>query len=206
MKFCPCSLNYKLPPFLSLPLPHTLHPIYYFLGCFSFLFSTFFAETWNSVLYIHTEKILSLVKDHAVPPFPLHALTPAPYFPTIFSLYPLLKHESQSLYPNFQQSHFYPSEWLCSPSPSGSFLPLPLPALTSNPTFQLATCIIQRGTLSRGAVLVAGTAWAKVRNMFDDAGRSIKSASPSTPVQVFQWDCLLSLSTVDPWRPKLWRG
>lgn len=61
---------------------------------------------------------------------------------------------------------------------------------------KLATCVIQRGTLSRGAVLVAGTAWAKVRNMFDDAGRSIKSAPPSTPVEVIGWRQLPSAGDV----------
>lgn len=52
---------------------------------------------------------------------------------------------------------------------------------------KVATCIIQRGTLSKGAVLVAGTAWCKVRNLFDDAGQPVKAAPPATPVQVIGW-------------------
>ncbi|XP_071544942.1 translation initiation factor IF-2, mitochondrial [Panulirus ornatus] len=52
---------------------------------------------------------------------------------------------------------------------------------------KVATCIVQRGTLRKGAVLVAGTAWGKVRNMFDDLGRPIKAAPPSTAVQVIGW-------------------
>lgn len=52
---------------------------------------------------------------------------------------------------------------------------------------KVATCVIQRGTLTRGAVLVAGTVWCKVRGMFNDAGSPIKSAPPATPVQVIGW-------------------
>ncbi|XP_047492575.1 translation initiation factor IF-2, mitochondrial-like isoform X2 [Penaeus chinensis] len=52
---------------------------------------------------------------------------------------------------------------------------------------KVATCIIQRGTLRKGAVLVAGRAWAKVRNMFSDGGKPIKAAPPGTPVQVIGW-------------------
>lgn len=52
---------------------------------------------------------------------------------------------------------------------------------------KVATCIIQRGTLHKGAVLVAGTAWGKVRNMFSDSGKPLKDAPPATPVQVIGW-------------------
>nr|XP_045621371.1 translation initiation factor IF-2, mitochondrial-like isoform X2 [Procambarus clarkii] len=52
---------------------------------------------------------------------------------------------------------------------------------------KVATCVIQRGTLRKGAVLVAGTAWCKVRNMFDDAGQPVKAAPPATPIQVIGW-------------------
>ncbi|KAG7171014.1 Translation initiation factor IF-2-like 30 [Homarus americanus] len=52
---------------------------------------------------------------------------------------------------------------------------------------KVATCVIERGTLRKGAVLVAGTAWCKVRNMFNDAGKSVKAAPPATPVQVIGW-------------------
>lgn len=44
-----------------------------------------------------------------------------------------------------------------------------------------------RGTLKRGAILVAGNAWAKVRAMFDHAGIPIERAVPGTPVEVLGW-------------------
>lgn len=46
---------------------------------------------------------------------------------------------------------------------------------------------MQRGTLSKGAVLVAGTAWAKVRAMFDHEGKNIVEASPSMAIEVLGW-------------------
>ncbi|XP_076314547.1 mitochondrial translation initiation factor 2 isoform X2 [Tachypleus tridentatus] len=52
---------------------------------------------------------------------------------------------------------------------------------------KLSTALIQRGTLRKGAILVAGTAWAKVRGMFDEWGDHVLAAPPSTPVQVIGW-------------------
>ncbi|XP_023709849.1 translation initiation factor IF-2, mitochondrial isoform X2 [Cryptotermes secundus] len=52
---------------------------------------------------------------------------------------------------------------------------------------KLATVIVQRGTLQKGAVLVAGLAWAKVRAMFNEWGQPIQQAPPSTPVEVLGW-------------------
>lgn len=52
---------------------------------------------------------------------------------------------------------------------------------------KLATAIIQRGTLRKGAILVAGDAHAKVRLMFDEAGKHISHATPSTPVEMMGW-------------------
>lgn len=51
----------------------------------------------------------------------------------------------------------------------------------------LATVIVQRGTLHVGDAIVCGPHWAKVRAMFDDQGRNIKEAPPSTPVRVIGW-------------------
>jgi translation initiation factor IF-2 len=51
----------------------------------------------------------------------------------------------------------------------------------------LATVIVQRGTLRAGDALVCGAHWCKVRAMFDDQGRTIKEAPPSTPVRVIGW-------------------
>jgi len=51
----------------------------------------------------------------------------------------------------------------------------------------LATVIVQRGTLRVGDAIVCGANWAKVRAMFDDQGRSLKEAPPSTPARVIGW-------------------
>ena len=51
----------------------------------------------------------------------------------------------------------------------------------------LSTVIVQKGTLRTGDAIVCGAQWAKVRAMFDDQGRPIKEAGPSTPVRVIGW-------------------
>jgi translation initiation factor IF-2 len=51
----------------------------------------------------------------------------------------------------------------------------------------LATVIVQRGTLRVGDSIVCGPHWAKVRAMFDDQGKNLKEAPPSTPVRVIGW-------------------
>jgi len=48
----------------------------------------------------------------------------------------------------------------------------------------LATFLVQKGTLKRGDVVVAGGAWGKIKAMFDDKGRQVHKAEPSTPVEV----------------------
>ena len=47
-----------------------------------------------------------------------------------------------------------------------------------------ATLLIQNGTLRKGDVIVVGTTWGKIKAMFDDNGKPLKSAGPSTPVVV----------------------
>ncbi|XP_017161040.1 translation initiation factor IF-2, mitochondrial [Poecilia reticulata] len=51
----------------------------------------------------------------------------------------------------------------------------------------VTTAIVQRGTLRRGCVLVAGRCWAKVRFLFDENGRAVPEAAPSAVVQVVGW-------------------
>jgi translation initiation factor IF-2 len=46
----------------------------------------------------------------------------------------------------------------------------------------LATVIVQAGTLHPGDVVVAGSAFGKVRALYDDRGKTQKSAPPGTPV------------------------
>jgi translation initiation factor IF-2 len=48
----------------------------------------------------------------------------------------------------------------------------------------LATFLVQKGTLKRGDVVVAGSAWGKIKAMFDDNGKQVHKAEPSTPVEV----------------------
>ena len=48
----------------------------------------------------------------------------------------------------------------------------------------LATLLVQKGTLKRGDIVVAGSAWGKTKAMFDDAGKQAHKAEPSTPVEV----------------------
>jgi translation initiation factor IF-2 len=48
----------------------------------------------------------------------------------------------------------------------------------------VATVLVQTGTLSIGDVFICGAVYGKVRAMFDDHGRPVKSAGPSTPVEV----------------------
>jgi translation initiation factor IF-2 len=48
----------------------------------------------------------------------------------------------------------------------------------------LATFLVQKGTLRLGDVVVAGSAWGKIKAMFDDKGKKVHKAEPSTPVKV----------------------
>ncbi len=48
----------------------------------------------------------------------------------------------------------------------------------------VATVLVDKGELHVGDPIVAGPAWGRVRAMLDDQGEQIKSAGPSTPVQV----------------------
>lgn len=52
---------------------------------------------------------------------------------------------------------------------------------------RLSTSIITRGTLRRGSILVSGTAWAKVRGLFDHAGKPMEEAGPGVPVEIIGW-------------------
>ncbi|XP_030124594.4 translation initiation factor IF-2, mitochondrial isoform X2 [Taeniopygia guttata] len=51
----------------------------------------------------------------------------------------------------------------------------------------LTTAIIQRGTLRKGCVLVAGKTWAKVRFLLDENGKAVDAASPGMPVEIMGW-------------------
>lgn len=48
----------------------------------------------------------------------------------------------------------------------------------------VVSLLVEQGTLSPGHFLVAGVTYAKVRTLVDYAGRTLKSAGPSTPVTI----------------------
>ncbi|HOJ12442.1 MAG TPA: translation initiation factor IF-2 [Clostridiales bacterium] len=48
----------------------------------------------------------------------------------------------------------------------------------------VATLLIQRGTLNVGDSIITGTIFGRIRAMTDDRGHSIKTAGPSTPVEI----------------------
>ena len=48
----------------------------------------------------------------------------------------------------------------------------------------MATLIVQQGTLGQGEAFVSGTSAGKVKALFDEAGKPIRSAGPSMPVEV----------------------
>lgn len=56
----------------------------------------------------------------------------------------------------------------------------------------IATLLVQNGTLKTGDTVIAGDTFGKIRAMFDFKGNLVKSASPSTPIQI------LGLNSVPP--------
>jgi translation initiation factor IF-2 len=52
----------------------------------------------------------------------------------------------------------------------------------------VVTALVERGTLRVGESIVAGGGWGRVRAMFDDHGRPVQEAGPSTPVEVLGLD------------------
>ncbi|CAO3606817.1 unnamed protein product [Mucor hiemalis] len=51
----------------------------------------------------------------------------------------------------------------------------------------VASILVQRGTLKAGSVVVAGQTWCKVRSMTDHQGKPVKEATPGMPVKVIGW-------------------
>ena len=52
----------------------------------------------------------------------------------------------------------------------------------------VGTLLVQRGTLRVGDIVVAGSAWGRVRALLDDKGKVVISAGPSVPVEVLGFD------------------
>jgi translation initiation factor IF-2 len=60
----------------------------------------------------------------------------------------------------------------------------------------LATVIVQEGTLNLGQSILCGSCFGKVRQMFDDTGKSVKTAPPSTPVEIMGFNVLPNASEI----------
>jgi translation initiation factor IF-2 len=52
----------------------------------------------------------------------------------------------------------------------------------------VGTLLVQRGTLAVGDIVVAGSAWGRVRALIDDTGSNVAKAGPSFPVEVLGFD------------------
>ncbi len=52
----------------------------------------------------------------------------------------------------------------------------------------VGTVLVQRGTLAVGNIIVAGSAWGRVRALIDDHGENVATAGPSVPVEVLGFD------------------
>ncbi len=52
----------------------------------------------------------------------------------------------------------------------------------------VGTVLVQRGTLHVGDIVVAGTAWGRVRALINDKGQNIQAAGPSVPVEILGFD------------------
>jgi translation initiation factor IF-2 len=58
---------------------------------------------------------------------------------------------------------------------------------TTKPEGRVATVLVRRGTLRLGDVLVAGSTWARVRRLRNEAGVDVDEALPGTPIEVDGW-------------------
>ncbi|HEU0062517.1 MAG TPA: translation initiation factor IF-2 [Hyphomicrobiaceae bacterium] len=52
----------------------------------------------------------------------------------------------------------------------------------------VGTVLVQRGTLRVGDIIVAGSAWGRVRALIDDRGEPVTAAGPSVPVEILGFD------------------
>ena len=58
---------------------------------------------------------------------------------------------------------------------------------TTKKAGRVATVLVKRGTLRPTDVIVAGTSWARVRSLRNEAGVMLKSAGPGIPVEIDGW-------------------
>lgn len=52
---------------------------------------------------------------------------------------------------------------------------------------RVASALIRRGTLRPGDVIVAGTTWARVRTLRNEAGLTVSEATPGMPIEIDGW-------------------
>jgi translation initiation factor IF-2 len=52
----------------------------------------------------------------------------------------------------------------------------------------LATVLVHAGTLKLGDIIAVGTTWGRLKAMFNDTGKRVRKAEPSTPVEVLGLD------------------
>jgi translation initiation factor IF-2 len=52
----------------------------------------------------------------------------------------------------------------------------------------VGTVLVQRGTLKIGDIIVAGSAWGRVRALIDDRGEPVETGGPSVPVEILGFD------------------
>jgi translation initiation factor IF-2 len=69
-------------------------------------------------------------------------------------------------------------------NPAGRIIGTVIEAEVDKTKGTVATLLVQNGTLHSGDIVVAGTAYGRLRAMFDFRGKPVKKAGPSTPVGV----------------------
>lgn len=69
-------------------------------------------------------------------------------------------------------------------NPKGKVIGTVIEAKVERAKGVLATLLVQNGTLEVGDVVLAGTAYGRIKAMFDFTGKRVRKATPSTPVSV----------------------
>ena len=69
-------------------------------------------------------------------------------------------------------------------NPEGAVIGTVIEAEVDKSKGTVATLLVQNGTLRSGDIVIAGTAYGRLRAMFDFRGKPVKKAGPSTPVGV----------------------
>jgi translation initiation factor IF-2 len=69
-------------------------------------------------------------------------------------------------------------------NPQGDPMGVVLEARVDRTRGVIATLLVLNGTIRTGDEVVAGTAYGRIKAMYDETGKTVKTAEPSTPVQV----------------------